>query len=74
VHGSGSEGNEFSVPPIVIVGIASVFAIWVASLALLRSRSDGEIDSLLSNLRRKEGDSAIEEVLDAEIVDEEAID
>lgn len=74
VHGSGSEGNEFSVPPIVIVGIASVFAIWVASLALLRSRSDGEIDSLLSNLRRKEEDSTIEEVLDAEIVDEEAID
>ena len=74
VHGSGSEGNGFSVPPIVIVGIASVFAIWVASLALLRFRSDGEIDSLLSNLRRKEEDSAIEEVLDAEIVDEEAID
>ena len=74
VHGSGSEGNGFSVPPIVIVGIASVFAIWVASLALLRFRSDGEIDSLLSNLHRKEEDSAIEEVLDAEIVDEEAID
>ena len=74
VHGSGSEGNGFSVPPIVIVGIASVFAIWVASLALLRFRSDGEIDGLLSNLRRKEEDSAIEEVLDAEIVDEEAID
>ena len=74
VHGSGSEGNGFSVPPIVIVGIASVFAIWVASLALLRFRSDGEIDSLLSNLRRKEEGSAIEEVLDAEIVDEEAID
>ena len=74
VHGSGSEGNGFSVPPIVIVGIVSVFAIWVASLALLRFRSDGEIDGLLSNLRRKEKDSAIEEVLDAEIVDEEAID
>ena len=74
VHGSGSEGNGFSVPPIVIVGIVSVFAIWVASLALLRFRSDGEIDSLLSNLHRKEEDSAIEEVLDAEIVDEEAID
>ena len=74
VHGSGSEGNGFSVPPMVILGIASVFAIWVASLALLRFRSDGEIDGLLSNLRRKEEDSAIEEVLDAEIVDEEAID
>nr|AIF00546.1 intracellular alkaline serine protease [uncultured marine group II/III euryarchaeote KM3_135_H05] len=74
VHGSGSEGNGFSVPPMVILGIASVFAIWVASLALLRFRSDGEIDSLLSNLRRKEENSAIEEVLDAEIVDEEAID
>ena len=74
VHGSGSEGNGFSVPPMVIVAIASVFAIWVASLALLRFRSDGEIDSLLSNLRRKEEDSAIEEVLDAEIVDEEPSD
>ena len=74
VHGSGSEGDGFSVPPLVILGIASVFAIWVASLALLRFRSDGEIDSLLSNLRRKEEDSAIEEVLDAEIVDEEPSD
>ena len=70
VHGSGSEGDGFSVPPLLILVIVAVFAIWVASLGLVRFRSDGEIDIMLSTLRRKEEESAVEGVLDAEIVEE----
>ncbi len=74
VHGSGSEGDGFSVPPLLILVIVGVFAIWVASLGLVRFRSDGEIDIMLSTLRRKEEESAVEGVLDAEIVEEGASD
>ena len=70
VHGSGGTVSEFSVPPIVIVGILVVFVIWIASLSLVRLRSDGEIDSLLSRLRNEE-DSAVEEVLEAELIPEQ---
>ncbi|HIC50077.1 MAG TPA: hypothetical protein EYP01_01310 [Candidatus Poseidoniales archaeon] len=74
VHGSGSEGDGFSVPPLLILVIVVVFAIWVASLGLVRFRSDGEIDIMLSTLRRKEEESAVEGVLDAEIVEEGSSD
>ena len=70
VHGSADTASEFSVPPIVIVGILVVFVIWIASLSLVRLRSDGEIDSLLSRLRNEE-DSAVEEVLEAELIPEQ---
>ena len=70
VHGSGGTVSEFSVPPIVIVGILVVFVIWIASLSLVRLRSDGEIDSLLSRLRNEE-DSAVEDVLEAELIPEQ---
>ena len=73
VHGSGGTVSEFSVPPIVIVGILVVFVIWVASLSLVRLRSDGEIDSLLSRLRNEE-DSAVEEVLEAELIPEQGLE
>jgi len=70
VHGLAGSASEFSVPPIVIVGILAVFVIWVASLSLVRLRSDGEIDSLLLRLRSEE-DSAVEEVLEAELIHEQ---
>ena len=70
VHGSADTASEFSVPPIVIVGILAVFVIWIASLSLVRLRSDGEIDSLLSRLRNEE-DSAVEDVLEAELIPEQ---
>ena len=70
VHGSADTVSEFSVPLIVIVGILAVFVIWIASLSLVRLRSDGEIDSLLSRLRNEE-DSAVEEVLEAELIPEQ---
>tara|TARA_B100000959_G_scaffold116982_2_gene123042 strand:+ start:642 stop:2492 length:1851 start_codon:yes stop_codon:yes gene_type:complete len=70
VHGSAGSATEFSVPPIVIVGILVVFVIWVASLALVRLRSDGEIDSLISRLRKEE-DSVVDEVLEAELISEQ---
>ena len=70
VHGSAGSTSDFSVPPIVIIGILAVFVIWVASLSLVRLRSDGEINSLLSRLRNEE-DSAAEEVLEAELIPEQ---
>jgi hypothetical protein len=70
VHGSAGGTTDFSVPPIVIFGILAVLVIWVASLALVRLRSDGEIDNLLSRLRKEE-DSVVDEVLEAEIIPEQ---
>jgi subtilisin family serine protease len=70
VHGSLESVTDFSVPPIVIVGILVVFVIWVASLTLVRLRSDGEIDSLISRLRKEE-DSVVDEVLEAELIPEQ---
>ncbi len=70
VHGSAGSVTDFSVPPIVIVGILVVFVIWVASLSLVRLRSDGEIDSLISRFRKEE-DSAVDEVLEAELIPEQ---
>ena len=69
VHGSASSATDFSVPPLVIVGILLVFVIWVASLTLVRFRSDGEIDGLISRLRKEE-DSVVDEVLEAELISE----
>ena len=69
-HGTAGSASNFSVPPLVILGIVVVFVIWLASLSLVRLRSDGEIDSLLSRWRREE-DSAIEEVLEAELIPEQ---
>ena len=69
-HGTAGSASNFSVPPLVIFGIVVVFVIWLASLSLVRLRSDGEIDSLLSRWRREE-DSAIEEVLEAELIPEQ---
>ena len=70
VHGSAGSVTDFSVPPIVIVGILVVFVIWVASLSLVRLRSDGEIDNLIS-IFRKEEDSVVDEVLEAELIPEQ---
>jgi len=70
VHGSAGGTTDFSVPPIVIFGILAVLVIWVASLALVRLRSDGEIDNLLSRLRKEE-DSVVDEVLEAELIPEQ---
>ena len=70
VHGTAGSASNFSVPPLVIFGIVVVFVIWLASLSLVRLRSDGEIDNLLSRWRREE-DSAVEEVLEAELIPEQ---
>ena len=72
-HGTAGSASNFSVPPLVIFGIVVVFVIWLASLSLVRLRSDGEIDSLLSRWRREE-DSAVEEVLEAELIPEQGPD
>ncbi len=70
VHGSAGSVTDISVPPLVIAGILVVFVIWVASLSLVRLRSDSEIDSLISRLRKEE-DSVVDEVLEAELIPEQ---
>jgi len=47
--------------------------LWIASLALVRLRSDGEIDSLISRFR-KEKDSVVDEVLEAELIPEQGLE
>ena len=57
---------------MVIVLVASVFAIWVASVVLVRVRSDGEIDSIISNLRGSKSVKFISGgAIDAELLEEE---
>ena len=70
VHGTVGSASDFSVPPLVIFGIVVVFVIWLSSLSLVRMRSDGEINSLLSRWRSEE-DSVVEEVLEAELIPEQ---
>jgi serine protease AprX len=70
VHGTAGSATDFSVPPLVIGGILVVFVLWIASLALVRLRSDGEIDSLISRFRKGE-DSVVDEVLEAELIPEQ---
>jgi len=63
VHGlSGGEGGT-TVPLPIIALVASVFLVWVLSLALVRLRSDEEIDEIIQVLR-----SPTDEIIDAEIV------
>jgi len=63
VHGlSGGEGGT-TVPLPIIALVASVFLFWVLSLALVRLRSDEEIDEIIQVLR-----SPTDEIIDAEIV------
>ena len=72
VYGSADPSSDLSVPPMVIVLVASVFAIWVASVVLVRVRSDGEIDSIISNLRGSKSVKFISGgAIDAELLEEE---
>ena len=72
VHGIAETSSDFSVPPLVIVLVASVFAIWMASVVLVRLRSDGEIEDIISRLR---GSRSVEFMpggaIDAELLEED---
>ena len=72
VHGIAETSSDFSVPPLVIVLVASVFAIWMASVVLVRLRSDGEIEDIISRLRRSRSVEFIPGgAIDAELLEED---
>ena len=72
VNGSSTSSDEFSVPPLVIALVASVFIIWAASVILVRIRSDGEIDDIISRLfGTKSVDFLPGGVIDAELLEED---
>ena len=65
---SGGLSEPMSIPPIAI-GIVIVVALaWVASLVLIRFRSDDEIEAIINSVRNRD---EIEEVVEAELLDPE---
>tara|TARA_B100000676_G_scaffold164982_1_gene162275 strand:- start:6495 stop:8633 length:2139 start_codon:yes stop_codon:yes gene_type:complete len=72
VNGTAESSTNFSVPPLVIALVGVVFTIWIASVVLVRLRSDGEIDEFISRLRgSKSVDFMPGGAIDAELLDED---
>ena len=72
VNGTSAVSAEFSVPPLVIALVATVFIIWAASVVLVRIRSDGEINDIISRLLgTKSVDFVPAGVIDAELLEED---
>ena len=72
VNGTSAVSAEFSVPPLVIALVATVFIIWAASVVLVRIRSDGEINDFISRLLgTKSVDFVPAGVIDAELLEED---
>ena len=68
IEGTGVGSEPMSIPPIAI-GIVIVVALaWVASLVLIRFRSDDEIEAIINSVRNRD---EIEEVVEAELLDPE---
>ena len=66
IEGTGAGSESMSIPPIAI-GIVIVVALaWVASLVLIRFRSDDEIEAIISSVRNRD---EIEDVVEAELLD-----
>ena len=66
IQGESSAAAGFTIPPFAYLLVAVVAVAWIASLALLRLRSDDEIDEMIANIRTRD---EIDEVVDAEIID-----
>ena len=72
VNGTAESSSNFSVPPLVIALVGVVFTIWIASVVLVRMRSDGEIDEFITRLRgSKSVDFMPGGAIDAELLDED---
>ena len=70
VHGLGGEKGSISISPAAIAVVVGAFVIWVAALFLIRHKSDGEIESMISKLTKGPTSSIDDGVLVAEFVDE----
>jgi len=70
VHGTGGGSDSMAIPPAAIALVVGAFVIWVAALAFIRLRSDEEIESMIYKLSGKSNTNTEDEVMVAEIVDE----
>ncbi len=74
VNGTGAAQTALGIPPLAIGVIALVAIAWVASLVLIRYRSDDEIEAIIETVRSRESngtqiDTDIDEVVEAEIIE-----
>ena len=65
---TGGASESLAIPPIAIGSVVIVALAWVASLVLIRMRSDDEIETMISSIRNR---NEIEEVVEAELLDSE---
>ena len=68
IEGTGGASESLAIPPIAIGIVVIVALAWVASLVLIRMRSDDEIETMISRIRNR---NEIEEVVEAELLDSE---
>jgi len=68
IEGTGGTSESLAIPPIAIGIVVVVALAWVASLVLVRMRSDDEIETMINSIRNR---NEIEEVVEAELLDSE---
>ena len=66
ITGTGSDSGSLAIPPIAIGIVVVVALAWVASLVLIRIRSDDEIEAIIDSVRNLD---EIDEVVEAELLD-----
>ena len=68
IEGTGGASESLAIPPIAIGIVVIVALAWVASLVLIRMRSDDDIEAIINSVRNRD---EIEEVVEAELLDSE---
>ena len=68
IEGIGGTSESLAIPPIAIGIVVIVALAWVASLVLIRMRSDDDIEAMINSVRNRD---EIEEVVEAELLDSE---
>ena len=68
IEGTGGASESLAIPPIAIGIVVIVALAWVASLVLIRMRSDDDIEAMINIVRNRD---EIEEVVEAELLDSE---
>ena len=68
IEGTGGASESLAIPPIAIGIVVIVALAWVASLVLIRMRSDDDIEAMINSVRNRD---EIEEVVEAELLDSE---
>ena len=66
ITGTESDSGSLAIPPIAIGIVVVVALAWVASLVLIRIRSDDEIEAIIDSVRNFD---EIDEVVEAELLD-----